>query len=143
MLIVQLLAVQGTVETFRVLATFDCSFNPQAARAYIMDALMMISFMFGMWSVVIVLRIDRKRLGRYKVIKKFLAFKVMIAVSKFLSKILDFFAQRGRIEGTAGLGASQRSLGKLEKSKLVFRFLRKLTGHVPSSQTKALAFKSI
>ncbi|KAL5254404.1 hypothetical protein ACHWQZ_G013999 [Mnemiopsis leidyi] len=109
-LVLQLIVVQTTVEMFRVLAVFDCTFDPQALRANIMDAAMVISFMAGIWPIVILLRIDYHRLRRYKCIKKFLVFKVMIAVSKFLAKCLGFVAKRGFIKGTKEMGASQRSL---------------------------------
>jgi len=112
MLIIQLIAVQATVETFRVLAVSDCSFDPQASKTFIMDGLMTFSFMLGIWPVVIVLRIDYEGLKPYKCIKKFFAFKVMIAVSKFLGRILGFLARRDIIKGHNKLGASQRSLSK-------------------------------
>ena len=114
----QLIVVQTTVETFRVLAVLDCTFDPQALRANIMDAAMVLSFMAGIWPIVVLLRIDYDRLRQYRCIKKFLIFKVMIAVSKFLAKCLGFLAKRGFISGTEEMGASQRSLGNNKKCML-------------------------
>ena len=112
LLIFQLIGVQTTIETFRVLAVLDCSFDPQFPSAYVMDAMMTVSFMAGIWAIIIVLRIDYKRLKRYKCIKKFLVFKVMIAVSKFLGRILGLMARTGVFKGYKNLGATQRSLSK-------------------------------
>ena len=120
---IQLIVVQTTVETFRVLAVLDCTFDPQALRANIMDAAMVLSFMAGIWPIVVLLRIDYHRLRRYKCIKKFLIFKVMIAVSKFLAKCLGFLAKRGFISGTKEMGASQRSLGKNKKFRLIISII--------------------
>ena len=109
-LIIQLLVVQSVIETFRVLAVFDCSYNPQSYRAYSLDVLTTLSFLLALWPIIILLRIDYHRLRKFNCIKKFLLFKITISVSKFLSKILSFLSKRGLIHGYKDLGATQRSL---------------------------------
>ena len=110
-LILQLIFIQSIIEVLRVLAVFDCSYDPQSVRATALDALVVISLLFSIWAISVTVRLDPKRTGRFNCIKKFLVFKVMIGVSKFLGKLLDLLAKVGIITKFGELGARQRSAG--------------------------------
>ena len=111
-MITQLVFVQAIIEMLRVLYTFECSYDPTSSKVVIWDTISILSFLIGVWAIVITLRlghvIPTGTLRQFKYIKKFFGIKVLIFISKTLFKLLDLLAQKGYIKGAGGFGAEQR-----------------------------------
>ena len=92
-----MLFFQITVECIRVILVFECSYDPSAPYKYISDAIVMISFLIAMWALLVNYRAGYEELAPFYYGYKFLYFKLMIFVSKFLYTILVWIAQSGKI----------------------------------------------
>jgi len=107
--IFQLIFFQSGVEFLRVLTVFDCSFDPELTRVFVMDTMVTCSFLLAMWGLFVIFKSGQQKLRKYRYILKFAGFKALIIMSKFLYKILSWVAKRGGIPSHNGLGGKQRA----------------------------------
>ena len=100
---------QMLVEFIRVLKVFDCNFDPTATSTLVFEVIVIVSFMFAMWSVGVVVSATSNSWSKFQFGRKFAVFKLMIITSKASFGILEMVAKNGGVSGYEDVGAKARA----------------------------------
>ena len=106
----QVMVVQSLVECARVLQVMDCTFNEHSWTVYFADGVVLASFMVAIWGIMVLCRAEFHKLRAHRVALKFIVFKVMIAVSKFLQRLLTIVIEPSATKGI--LSPKEKTLGE-------------------------------